>query len=79
MDKKFEPHIASLFNQTTGHEVGIKTKPDLIEVIFMDSQSKMDLFCNRALVENTTKSKMKMQLKRNDGTMTVSHQATGNV
>ena len=36
----------------------------------------MYLFCNQDLVEKTTKSKNKMQLKSNISTMTVSHKAT---
>ena len=42
----------------------------------MESQSNMDLFCNWYLVKKTNKSKTKILLKSNGGTMTVSHQAT---
>ena len=44
LDKKFEPRIASLFNQTAGCNVSIKTKLDLREVILLDIQLTMDLF-----------------------------------
>ena len=36
----------------------------------------MDLFCNQDLVKKTTKSKNKMQLNSNNGTMMVSQKAT---
>ena len=78
LDEEFELCNASFFNQTSGCNVGIKTKLNLREVILMESQSTMDLFCNRALAENNTKSKTKIRLKRNDGTMTVSHQSMAN-
>ena len=78
LDKKFEPRIASLFNQTAGCNISIKTKLDLREVILLDSQLAMDLFCNQYLLEKTTKPKTKMQLKSNGGTITVSHQAMVN-
>ena len=74
--KKFDPHIAIPFNYTAGCNVGYKTKINLREVILIDIQSTMDIFCNRALVEKTTDSKTKMRLKSNGVTMTVSHQAT---
>jgi hypothetical protein len=46
--KKFEPRIAKLFKQA-----GLSVKIDLREVIILDSQSTMDLFCNAALVSKT--------------------------
>ena len=55
MDEKFELRIASLFNQTAGSNVGIKTKINLREVILIDSQFKLDIFCSQDLVEKTTK------------------------
>ena len=78
LDEKFETFIGSLFNYTSGHNISIKTKLNLREVILMDSQPTMDIFYNRALVENTTNSKTKMRLKSNGDTMTVSHQSTVN-
>ena len=78
LDEEFEPLITSLSNQTYGHNVGIKTKLNLREVILMDSQLRMDLFYNRALLENTAKSKTKIRLKINLGMIKVYHQATVN-
>jgi hypothetical protein len=65
VDKKFEPRIATLFKQA-----GSPIKLDLRQVILLDSQSTMDLFCNAALVSKTSKSNSKMRLK-NSGTMVV--------
>ena len=48
LGEEFEPRIASLFIQTSGRNVGIKTKLDLKEVIFLYRQSRMDLFYNWA-------------------------------
>ena len=73
---KFDPHIAITFNYTSGCNVGYKTKINVREVILINIQSTMDIFCNRALVEKKTESKTKMRLKSNGVTMTVSHQAT---
>ena len=78
LDEKLEPRIASLFNQTAGCNVGIKSKLDWREVILMDIQSTMYIFWNRYLAENTTKSKTKIRLKSNVSTIIVSHQATMN-
>ena len=47
VERDFEPRIAQLFKQTHG----TKIKLDLKEVILLDSQSTMDLICNRALVK----------------------------
>jgi hypothetical protein len=44
LDKKFEPRIVKLFKKA-----GSSVKLDLKEVILLDSQSTMDLFCNAAL------------------------------
>ena len=41
-------------------------------------QLTMDLFCNRALVDKIAKSKTKVGMGINSGTMIVSHQATVN-
>jgi hypothetical protein len=55
LDKKLEPKIAKLFKQA-----GSSIKLDLKEVILLDSQSTMDLFCNAALVSNISKSRSSM-------------------
>jgi hypothetical protein len=60
-----------LFKQN--HEKQIKL--DLKEVILLDSQSTMDLFCNPKLVEKVTKTRKKMRLQSNGGSMIVCHKA----
>jgi hypothetical protein len=71
VEKKFEPRIAKLFKQA-----GLSVKINLREVILLDSQSTMDLFCNAALVSKTCKSTTNMRLKSNGGTMVVTQKAT---
>ena len=44
---------------------------DLREIILLDSQSKMDFFCNQALVTETYKSGSSIRLNINGGTMVV--------
>ena len=78
LDDKFKPRIVSIFNQTDRCNVSIKPKLGLREVILLDIQSTMDIFCNRYLLENTTKSKKKIILNSNGATMTVSHQSMVN-
>jgi hypothetical protein len=48
VEKEFEPKIAKFFKQA-----GLSVKIDLREVILLDSQSTMDIFCNAALVIKT--------------------------
>ena len=67
----FEPRIAKLFKQMHG----TKIKLDLKEVILLDSQSMIDLFCNKSLVGNAGKSSSPMQLQSNGGTMVVTKKA----
>jgi hypothetical protein len=69
--KEFEPRIAKLFKQA-----GLSVKIDLREIILLDSQSTMDLFCNAALVRKTSKSTTSVRLKGNGGTMVVSRKST---
>ena len=49
---------------------------NLINIILLDNQSTMDLFCNIHLVNKISKSSSKMQLQSNGGTMTVNRKAT---
>ena len=44
LDEEFEPLITSIFNHTAGRKVGIKSKLNFREVIFLESQLKMDIF-----------------------------------
>ena len=78
LDEECKPRISSLFNQTTGNNIGIKTKLNLREDILIYSQLTMDFFCNQDSVEKTAKSKTKLLLKSNGRTMTVSRQLTVN-
>lgn len=48
---------------------------DLREVILADSQSTTDIFCNEKLVEQTFRSRSKLNLKSNGGTMVVHRKA----
>jgi hypothetical protein len=69
--KKFEPRITKLFKQT-----GSSIKLDLKDVVLLDSQSTMDLFCNATSVSKISKSKSSMRLKSNVGTMVVTRKVT---
>jgi hypothetical protein len=71
VEKELEPRIAKLFKQA-----GSKINLDLREIILLDIQSTMDLFCNASLVSKTSKSKSSMRLKSNGGTVAVSRKAT---
>jgi fumarate hydratase class II len=71
LHKKFEPTIAKLFKQA-----GSSIKLDLKEVILLESQSTMDLFCNAALLSKISKSISSMRLKINGSTMVVTRKAT---
>jgi serine protease inhibitor ecotin len=65
VDKGFKPRIMELFKQNHGSKI----KLDLREVILLDIQSTMDLFCNSATVGKNNKSASSMILKSNGGTM----------
>jgi hypothetical protein len=71
VEKEFEPRIVKLFKQA-----GSSVKIDLREVILLDTQSTMGLFCNAALVSKTCKSTTNMRLKINGGTMVLTRKAT---
>jgi hypothetical protein len=72
LDSEFEPQISNLFKQTHGNKIAL----DLKQIILLDSQSTMDLFCSNAFVDKIHKSKETMRLKSNGGSMLVSHKAT---
>jgi hypothetical protein len=71
VEKEFEPRIAKLVKQA-----GLSVKIDLREIILLDSQSTMDLFCNAALVTKNCKSTTSMRLNSNGGTMVVTRKVT---
>ena len=60
LKREFEPHIAKLFNQAPD----FNNKLDLREIILLDIQSTMDLFCDQALVIETFKSRRVDIVKR---------------
>jgi hypothetical protein len=64
VDNKFEPSIAKILKQA-----GSVIKLDHLEVILLDSQSTMDIFCNAALISKTNRSNSSMRLKSNGGTI----------
>ena len=72
--KQFERRIAKLFKQT--HAMKSKIKLKLREVILLDSQSTMDLMCNKAMVAKIFKSDSTMRMQSNGGTMEVIRKAT---
>ena len=51
-----------------------KIKLDLRNIILLDSQSTMDLFCNPKFVNKVMKANNKMRLTSNGGSMTVQHE-----
>jgi hypothetical protein len=55
---------------------GKPTRLDLRNVILLDSQSTMDLFCSKQLITNVTKANNKMRLQSNGGRMAVTQKAT---
>ena len=69
----FEPKIAKLFTTKAKASIG---KLDLTEVILLDSQSTMDLFCNRSLIQKVHKSKSTICLHSNGGNMSVTKKAS---
>ena len=73
LHQAFEKRNAEvLFKQNHGKKIEL----DLKNIILLDSQSTMDLFCNPKLVKKITKTSKTMRLKSNGGTMMVSQKAT---
>ena len=69
--KSFEQRNTNvLFKQKHGKKIDL----DLRNVILLDNQSTMDLFCNHD--NKVTNSSKKMKLQSNGGTMVVCHKAT---
>jgi hypothetical protein len=52
---------------------GPKLNLALRNIVLLDSQSTMDLFCNPQLVSSIRRSKTTMKLQSNGGTMAVRH------
>jgi hypothetical protein len=71
VDKGFKSKIAKLFKQNHGSKINL----DLREIILLDIQSTMDIFCNSAMVGKNIKSASSMRLKSNGGTMVVTCKA----
>jgi hypothetical protein len=67
-----ERNAKVLFKQNHSKKIEL----DLKNVMLLDSQSAMDLFCNPKLVDRTHKTDKKMRLKSDGGTMMVSHKAS---
>jgi hypothetical protein len=73
LQQEFEKRNANVpFKQKHGKKIEL----DLKNVMLLDSQSTVDLFCNPKFVRNTKRSSNKMRLKSNGGTMMVGHEAT---
>jgi len=53
-----------------------KVNLDLRNVILLDNQSTLDLFCNEKMVESVQKSAKSMTLSSNGGKMKINKQAT---
>jgi hypothetical protein len=71
LEAKFEPRISSLFKQSHGNKIAL----DLKEIMLLDSQSTMDLFCSPKFADKIHKSATNMRLKSNGGPMMVGHKA----
>jgi hypothetical protein len=88
VENEFEPQIVKLFEHAwrntknvrndvnLAQALGTTTQIDLRKVILLDSQSTIDLFCNRALVKRTFRSDKSMRLTSNGGTMVPTKKAT---
>ena len=80
VEATFDPPIARLFQQASRPSKFASTPPfDLKTVILLDSQSTMDLFCNRSYVQTVSRSDSGMRLKSNGGTMLVTKKAQSRV
>jgi hypothetical protein len=72
LQQDFEPRNADILIK---QKIRSKLNLDLRNIILLNSQSTMDLFCNPNLVQNVKKSKDVMKLQSNGGTMKVNHKA----
>jgi hypothetical protein len=73
LHQEFEQRNADiLFKQKLRSNLNL----DLQNIILLDSQSTMDLFCNPELVQEVKRSKDLMKLQSNGGTMKINHKAS---
>ena len=73
LEQIFEKKNADIMFEKIG---GTTVQLNLQNVILLDSQSTMDLFCNKRLVNHIYKSKRPMKLQSNGGTMLIKHKAS---
>jgi hypothetical protein len=72
LESKFGPNISNAFKQAHGDKITL----DLKNIKLLDSQSTMDLFCNKNLVQKIYKTIGTMRLKSDGGSMVVGRRAT---
>jgi len=79
VEEIFEAPISKLFQQRHTKCIqqmqGTKAKLDLQEIMLLDSQSTVDLFCNEELIGETSKSCSDLTLHSNGGTMAITKKA----
>jgi hypothetical protein len=68
---RFESPIDKLLT----HPAGTATQLDLREVVLLDSQSTVDLFCNRKFVKRPYRSNKRLNLETNGGTVVIHNKA----
>ena len=72
VESSFDPRIEALFKQSNADR---PKDLNLRNVLLLDSQSTMDLFCNRDLVEEIIPSKLQMRVRSNGGAMVTTKKA----
>jgi hypothetical protein len=72
LESEFEPRISNLFKQTHSNKIAL----DLEQIILLDSQSTMDLFCSKNLGDKIYKTSDTLRIKSNGGSMVVGRKAT---
>ena len=77
VEATFDLPIAKLFQQAS--KFGSTLPFDLKTVLLLDSQSTVDLFCNRSYVNKVSRSASGMRLKSTGATMLVSQKAQSRV